>query len=467
MFREREGAQRLGILVRHNVKRRWEQLGVWNPEWGFPGREVQLNDNVAGWKWPWQQHEADGPGPNNPYTHKNPYTQQLLARALHLRQNLSRGESSPTIPRSHLKEDASASEAESFIISRPWFIFEVEVAEERARYFRLSNEHRRLYPYSARAQVIEWWKERGDWREEFNETKWVTSWKWRHESSSPEPEPEPEPEHEPQLVHPDPRHRMKLTLVHNAADMKNIEFTPSEIGDLETTRLPYDEQPPGFWTIEDGYPGRRNFPGQTLDLVPSAREACLNISKLPPVPHAFRLFPDPPPPGEDRETPPELPRPQQGTMSPPPQNSQGSDQHIPQAKPKVQNEGTHPPPRRSARIASLKRPAEPLPSETAPNKKLRVRAAPKAAAPVTQRTTRETRRTRAGPVQSLLSRKESRGPSKGKKTRRSKPSAVTKSPADSGQPKARISRAGRAGRKDAEAPAVIPRLRVREKRDTK
>jgi hypothetical protein len=50
---------------------------------------------------------------------KNLYTQQLLARALNLRQDLRCGESSPLIVRPQLDEDASASEAESFIISRP------------------------------------------------------------------------------------------------------------------------------------------------------------------------------------------------------------------------------------------------------------------------------------------------------------------------------------------------------------
>lgn len=52
VFRGREGSQRLGVLVRHNVKCRWEKLGVWNPDWGFPGRKVQPNDDVYAWRWP-------------------------------------------------------------------------------------------------------------------------------------------------------------------------------------------------------------------------------------------------------------------------------------------------------------------------------------------------------------------------------------------------------------------------------
>jgi hypothetical protein len=160
-FHGPKGYQRLGVLVCHNVKRRWEHLGVLNSDWGFPGRGAQPNDDVARWKWSWQPQEMDGPSPGPGPGPKNTYTQQLLACALHLRQNLRRGESSPVIPRPHPNKDASSSEAESFIISRPWFIFRVEVAEERARYDRLSIEDRRFYRYSPHTQVVKWWKERG------------------------------------------------------------------------------------------------------------------------------------------------------------------------------------------------------------------------------------------------------------------------------------------------------------------
>ena len=370
-FHGAAGSQRLGVLVRHNVKRRWEQLGVWNSEWGFPGRSVHPNDDVAGWKWPWQQHEINGPGP------KNPYTQQLLARALQLRENLGRGESYLAIPRSHIKKDTSASKAESFIISRPWFIFRVEVAEERARYDRLSNEDRRRYPYSPHMQVIKRWKERGDWREEFDKTMWITSWKWGHESF---PELEGMEDAPP--------------------DINDIEFTPSEIGDLATIDLPRWEQPTGFWTIKAGDLGQRNFPGQTLDPAASAKNTVQQFQQ-PSVPNWFPLFP--------RDTPPESPRPQQDTVSPPPQNSQSSDQRVPRSKiNNVHNDEIRPPPRRSARIANLKRSAEPPALQAAPNKKPRGRAAPTAAASATQHSTRETRRNRAEPLRGRPSHKKPR-----------------------------------------------------------
>lgn len=58
-----KGSQRLGILVRHNIKRRWERLGVWNPEWGFPGRRHLPSDDASRWKWPWQKSNEDASSP--------------------------------------------------------------------------------------------------------------------------------------------------------------------------------------------------------------------------------------------------------------------------------------------------------------------------------------------------------------------------------------------------------------------
>ena len=40
MFRKLNGVRRKGVIVRYNVKRCWEKLGVWNPEWGFAGRKI-------------------------------------------------------------------------------------------------------------------------------------------------------------------------------------------------------------------------------------------------------------------------------------------------------------------------------------------------------------------------------------------------------------------------------------------
>ncbi|KAF1952625.1 hypothetical protein CC80DRAFT_527691 [Byssothecium circinans] len=375
---------------------RWEKLGVWNPEWGFAGRNVQPNDNAYGWKWRWEQTADDSESTGYlGFT----YIEQLVARAVHLRQNLRRGENVPVLPRSCLKQDVTTSQAESFIISRPWFIFRIELAEERKRYDRLSVDEQRQYPHSAWKQVIEWWKERGDWREEFNRKNWVTSWKWQHESPSPEPE--------------------DLTPINNMKDSPldttDIDFTSSEIDALETIELLGSEQPKGFWTI-----GRDalepSFPGQLLEPFehPPALPGSLLYAppgSLPPRRSIFEKTPSEEEyhealleecedsPQEPEENP---PKPQRDTTSPPPQKPRRQRQRQRQLQDRMDGaqDRDHPPPlpRRSARIAGMKRPAEPLPSQAASNKKPRGRAAPNAAAPAAQPTTHEIQRRKTKPA---------------------------------------------------------------------
>jgi hypothetical protein len=45
------GQERVNIIARRNIRRRWEKLGVWNPEWGIPGRTTnpQPNDDTYTW----------------------------------------------------------------------------------------------------------------------------------------------------------------------------------------------------------------------------------------------------------------------------------------------------------------------------------------------------------------------------------------------------------------------------------
>ncbi|KAI1287194.1 hypothetical protein F5Y03DRAFT_389354 [Xylaria venustula] len=170
---------------------RRDRLGIWNPEWGIPGRvNRQPNDNVWHWKWKWQSFiDPPSSDPRHP-----------INRAVQLRRNLAYGEHAPPPPRSHLRDDSSTSEAESFIISRPWFIFAVERLEFRERDDRIPVEQRGRSNPGEDGQVTKWWKERGDW---------MPTWKWRHESPSPEPE--------------------DLTPL-NTDDM---DFTPSEVDALE------------------------------------------------------------------------------------------------------------------------------------------------------------------------------------------------------------------------------------------
>ncbi|KAI0115684.1 hypothetical protein GGR51DRAFT_503762 [Nemania sp. FL0031] len=391
IFRKLNGIRRQGVIARHLVKRRWEKLGIWNPKWGFAGRQVTPGDNSDKWTWSW------GPeGAADDLERKHQDASGLIARALRLRQNLRRGESSPVIPRSHPGPDTTAAEFESFLISRPWFVFEIEVAEEDTRYRRLEPDEQRRYRHSAKGQVIEWWKERGDWKPEFNSTKWVTSWKWRHESPSPEPE--------------------DLTRLGNMAEdaltddlVAEIEFTPSEIDELETIDLPESEQPKGFWVIKQEDDLKPSFPGQMVDMAARASKKFDELEKAraegsaPPIPprsprrqllfdRLFRggkgLF-NPWPAAEHEEAPPKereasegppegTSEPQQDAARPPPQRQRRLRQHRSQDEADRVQDQDQPLPlplRRSARIAAIKRPAEPLPSQTGPNKRTRLRNA--------------------------------------------------------------------------------------------
>ncbi|PNY23162.1 Uncharacterized protein TCAP_06898 [Tolypocladium capitatum] len=399
IFRGVEGCRRFGVLVRHNVKHRWEKLGVWNPEWGFPGRNAQPNDRVGAWKWKWQQGNTDDDSASGGSVATG---KQLVTRAMGLRQNLCRGESVPVPPRSRLERDATASHAESFITSRPWFIFQIELAEEATRHDRLSVDQARQYPRLTRKKVVEWWKERGDWREEFDENNWVTSWKWRHESPSPEPED-----------------LMPVT-PNDDSGLDTVDWTPSEVDALEAIELPASEQPKKFWAVWNG-DMPPFFPGQMLD--PDGGRPPEPLS----APRASRpsersilgrsifgpsISEPPEPPPEERgeasrqgheDTPPglqeDLPGQQRDINGLQPQKPRRRRQRRGRMDEKPDPDRSPPPPRRSARIAAMKRAAEPLPSQAAPNKKPRVRPASTAAAPTTlQPAARETRRTRSRPV---------------------------------------------------------------------
>lgn len=150
-----------------------------------------------------------------------------------------------------------------------------------------------------------------------------------------------------------------------------MELTPSEFDDLETTRLPLDQQPLNVWKLEDVPYQIPSFPGQLVDLDPGFKKLKAMIASLSAGPERVRLFSlDPLPSGDSEDLPPELSSPQQDATSPLPQNLRISDQRTPRAKlKKAQNQGNHPPPRRSARIANLKRTRELLCSKNGTKKR--------------------------------------------------------------------------------------------------
>ena len=384
IFRGNKGIRRLGVMARHNVKRRWEKLGIWNPEWGFPGRNLRPGDKITKWKWRWEQHDADDSESGNvPATTST----QLVTRAVRQRQKLRRGENAPVIPCSHLKQDVTAAEAESFLISRPWFVFRLELEEEETRIRRLSPFDEGRLPRTERGQVIERWNERGDWREEFNETGLVDSWKWRHESPSPEPEDL------------SPLDKMKDSPLDNT----DIDLTPSEIDDLETIELPNSKQPENYWEILSEY--GISFPGQRLDLSRKAEKVLRKRTEeaqrdrtppiLPPSPKGWRdslprthspeqeasqkenedtvqKLEDNPSKAQQDTSSVAIPKPIPN--SPRQHRRQFRDQVLRSQDP---DPGLNKPRlRRSARIAATKRLAEPLRSQTGPKKKRRLRKPP-------------------------------------------------------------------------------------------
>lgn len=380
-FNGRRGQMRFGVVVRRNVRRRWEKLGIWNPAWGFPGRNAEPNDSIDSWDWWWRQSDGftmtDG--------------KQLVDRALSLRQRLDRGESTPALPRSRLAQNTTASQADSFIISRPWFLFRLEVMEENQRCLRLPASQSSQFAARIKEHVIQCWRDRGDWRRESDSIKRVISWKWRHESPSPEPEG---------LPYLEPPDDSKINL------LDSIEFTPSEVDALEAIELPSSEWPDKFWAIfPDDWPPF--FPGQmTQD--PPRRRSPSPMSPRPPVsPPRFTLFrPLTPSPREHVEGSP-------AELQESPSGVRQDASRLPLQTPRRRGPGRprsgvaqvqkpqHPsaPLRRSARIAAMKRAAEPLPSQAAPSKKPKVGTTRKAAAvEVPQPAAREARRTKARSV---------------------------------------------------------------------
>ncbi|KAF4506518.1 hypothetical protein G6O67_006596 [Ophiocordyceps sinensis] len=240
IFRGKKGTRRFGVLVRRNVKRRWQKLGIWNPAWGFPGRNAGPNDKTYTWNWWWRQ----------PGGFTNIEGKQLIDRALLLRQNLRRGESVPVLPRSHLQHDTTPSQADSFLLSRPWFLYRLESSEESEKHYRLDLPPQDPRPKTLRQHVRAWWKDRGDWRDDFSTIDGPLAWKWRHESPSPEPEP---------LEHFEP------TSDEEDNPIETMELTPSEIDALEAIELPSSELPDKFWTISPGdhppfFPGQQTAP---------------------------------------------------------------------------------------------------------------------------------------------------------------------------------------------------------------
>lgn len=226
-FVERVEQYRLNIMARHIIKKRWEKLRVWNPSWGVPTNiglswsssshygPLPLSSNGSvehdhrKWRWRWQ---GDRPMSTNRYWDSQPDTEHPNYRAVQLRKGTRRHEVGPRAPRSHLSPNAGASEADSFIISRRWYNFRLDVEEERLRVGRVPgnrNDNNAMLD-----SVFRQWEEE-EMGTSFAPTTGgdMPSWKWKHES------PEPAP-----------------------VEWDDIEYTPSETDALEA--IPPPTPPP-------------------------------------------------------------------------------------------------------------------------------------------------------------------------------------------------------------------------------
>ncbi|CAI6090114.1 unnamed protein product [Clonostachys chloroleuca] len=223
--------ERHAVIVRHYIKKRWQRLGIWDSSWGIPGR-VQthcedcvrvrtLRSTILTEPEPvdrsgipdkdneelWRLKDLPEYMPSDP--------SDPVRQAVELRRYLRRGEPMPLPPRDNLTSCASPKELEDFLVSRPFFLFELEYGEEIQRKWRVP--HRKLVPvikWNIFDTVVNRWKERGNWNEEWAKRDYrgncFIGWKWPHESDVPE--------------------AIDYSELNSRDD---IDFTPSEIDALE------------------------------------------------------------------------------------------------------------------------------------------------------------------------------------------------------------------------------------------
>ncbi|KAL8296683.1 hypothetical protein RB597_005999 [Gaeumannomyces tritici] len=223
--------RRLGVMTRHLVKAQWEQLGIWNPEWGFPGRNQQdPGDFVDKWRWPWEQAEADDEAISR-------QRHEAIVRAVRERRNPRRGRWAPVAPRRHPGPDTSAAEAYSFLTSRPWFIYKLDLEVEVTKLERIDRGFGKIkYEGTAIWERDQLWKREGEY--ERLDPFAPCPWKWRHES--PSPMASPTRENSPQ----EGSHGPNLA-PHGA-------YTPSEAEELDMIAAPRSSQPERYWPRSRG-----------------------------------------------------------------------------------------------------------------------------------------------------------------------------------------------------------------------
>ncbi|RMD43673.1 hypothetical protein DV735_g1411, partial [Chaetothyriales sp. CBS 134920] len=221
----RAGMQRAEIMARHSVKKRWEKLGVWNPEWGF-------KDGPGSWSWDrkWrgikrkfnclELEEEMASWPSEDEESPNERAIRLYLQREGRWSNTLKVVSSGA---GNIYNTETIDDREALITSRPWFVWALEAAEEEVKQMRDPKQFMIEAYKPARAIVTARWKEKGWWKDSWSRKipegggikRDLVGWKWRHESPSPEP-----------------------------PDLNEPDFTPSEADAMEAIPPPTPPPPP-------------------------------------------------------------------------------------------------------------------------------------------------------------------------------------------------------------------------------
>lgn len=240
----RAGHERLRVMARHCIKQKWKKLGIWNDAWKIGDCREDRPDSSIGWMWEWDQERwkterqqqmasfnsvylndvwigpSEKPGDRvwmrpskRPSDRVWPAADKETADEYALRLHIERRDATDVAQeQGDPPQEFARDPRESRITSRPWYQYELELAERSIRYSRITPSEKAavgswdLFQEVMRAvhqEVRDDWEQRGIWKDSWK----APGWRWGHESPSPEPE-----------------------------DINNLEFTPSEIDVLDSVQ---------------------------------------------------------------------------------------------------------------------------------------------------------------------------------------------------------------------------------------
>ncbi|CAH0045194.1 unnamed protein product [Clonostachys solani] len=152
--------KRRGIFINCFIRHQWQNLGVWNDNWGIPGLPGYQND-IANWKWRWKENEDQ-------YDFLAAYREKKhlahIRRAARMAFALT-----PRSKQACLRRKPTVAEAEGYLSSRPWFVHGVQVKAMRAR---VGNHD----GHKAARRVRITWRLQGKWESEWDH--YSPGWRW-------------------------------------------------------------------------------------------------------------------------------------------------------------------------------------------------------------------------------------------------------------------------------------------------